>query len=224
MFRQLRQPNLSVQGISNLCLVYARTVFGIPFKYNYALEAWQNVKRRHENRSLPNVVVPVWFSYTATIDGIKRNWGHVAIWVPGAGIFSTTKQGVKKFGSVDEVAKYIGGGAIYLGWSEDINGVSVVDEVAEPSEPVHSPFDMPAIGSRIKLRKSTKARTTWRVGTANVAGRIIPKDESYIYVVRGYDAKYPGRIIINSAQGGGNNVGLALYLLNGQRIDDWQEV
>lgn len=84
-------------------------------------------------------------------------------------------------------------------------------------------LDMPSIGSWIQLMPQD-TRTTFRVGTANEAGKIRVIDDTFKYLVRGYDEKFPGRIIINSASAGGNGVGLALYYLNGQRIPGWKKV
>lgn len=82
---------------------------------------------------------------------------------------------------------------------------------------------MPPIGSKIKLIP-TQTRTTWVVGTAKPKGTIKVTDNSFVYVVRGYDSSYPGRIVINSASGGGNGVGLALFYNNGQRIEGWVKI
>lgn len=86
-----------------------------------------------------------------------------------------------------------------------------------------SNLDMPAVGSRIQLIPRD-TRTTYKAGTANVAGKINVTDNTFNYIVRGYDSKYPGRIIINSASAGGNGVGLALYYLTGERIPGWNKV
>lgn len=82
---------------------------------------------------------------------------------------------------------------------------------------------MPAVGSSIQLIP-VDTRTTYRAGTTTVAGQIHVKDNSYVYVVRGYDPKYPGRVLINSASAGGNGVALALYYTNGQIIPGWRVV
>lgn len=86
-----------------------------------------------------------------------------------------------------------------------------------PSQP------MPAVGSKIQLLPPD-TRTTFVAGTPTAAGQIRVTDNTFIYTVRGYDPKYPGRVIINSASAGGNGVGLALYYLNGQIIPGWKAV
>jgi hypothetical protein len=90
--------------------------------------------------------------------------------------------------------------------------------VADPVQP-----KLPPVGSKIHLIPP-QTRTTWKVGTATPAGTIRVTDDTFDYIVRGYDPQYPGRIVINSASGGGDGVGLALYFLSGARVDGWVQV
>ena len=80
-----------------------------------------------------------------------------------------------------------------------------------------TPSGMPAIGSKVFISIN---RTSFKPGTAIPAGVVRPGGGSYYYV-RGYDANYPGRIIINSASAGGT-VAVALFYVNGQRIEGWK--
>lgn len=82
---------------------------------------------------------------------------------------------------------------------------------------------MPSVGSSIQLVPQD-VRTTYRAGTTIVAGTIRVTDNSFVYRVRGYDPKYPGRIIINSASAGGNGVSLALFYTSGALIPGWRKV
>lgn len=82
---------------------------------------------------------------------------------------------------------------------------------------------MPAVGSRIRLSKGV-ARTTFRAGTTRRAGIIRPTDNTYVYIVRGYDPKYSNRVLINSKSAGGDNVALALYYFSGAKIEGWTSV
>lgn len=82
---------------------------------------------------------------------------------------------------------------------------------------------MPPVGSRVKILPGND-RTTYRAGTTNVAGKIHSVNDNFVYIVRGYDPKFPGRIIINTASGGGNGVALALYYTNGQIIPGWVRI
>ena len=126
MWIQLKKPNLAIVGFSGLCLNYARRVFGVAPKYATAWLAWKGAKYKHPTRTLPNVAVPVWFSYHIP--------GHVAVYVPKKGIYSTTRYGVKVFPSISALEQFISG-AKYVGWTEDINGVRVVKQTT--SEPVY---------------------------------------------------------------------------------------
>lgn len=141
-FNQLRNPNLNQTDSPGWCLRFTRNSFGVGPKYASAWEAWQGSPFKHMD-ALPNVAVPVWFSWTGTIDGITKNWGDCAIWVPGRGVFGTPLRGGgnsnRWFNSVEERARLIGGGAQYVGWTEDVNGVKVVEHVADPVPPQPQP-------------------------------------------------------------------------------------
>lgn len=149
--QQLKQPDLNTVGRPHLCLQFVRTVFGVPAKYGYATEAWQKAKYKHTD-TLPTVAVPVWFSWTGTVEGIRKNWGHVAVWVPARGILSDPLQGANGsiwLPSIQTLQEKIGGGAKYLGWSEDINDVRVAQG-----------GDMIARGRAIRLLRLTRRGTS----------------------------------------------------------------
>lgn len=119
--QQLVQPNLSVVGKSGWCLDYARRVFGAGVVEATAWQGWENAKYKHTD-GLPNVSVPVWFDYWQ--DGIR--YGHVAVYVPGQGVYSSpwqTTYGHAVLSSVQEVERIYG--VKYVGWSEDISNVRV---------------------------------------------------------------------------------------------------
>lgn len=73
---------------------------------------------------------------------------------------------------------------------------------------------MPPIDSRVQF---TIPRTAFVAGTTTVKGTLPPD----IRIVRGYDPKYPYRILVNSASVG-NGVAVALYYQNGQVIPGWK--
>lgn len=73
---------------------------------------------------------------------------------------------------------------------------------------------MPAVGSSVKF---TVPRTAFVAGTTNPRGTLVPDTR----IVRGYDPKYPNRILVNSASVG-NGVAVALYDFAGVKIDGWQ--
>lgn len=120
-YSQIKQPNLSVVGQEGLCLAYVTEVFGVPNDYPSATVAWEDAQFKHPGEQPPiDVAVPVWFSYNGPD-------GHVAVSVPGKGIYSTSAQGDKVFGNVAELVSWMGEGMTYLGWSEDINTIRVVE-------------------------------------------------------------------------------------------------
>lgn len=121
-WKQLKQPNLSTKGTIGFCLKYARNVFNIPAKYPTAWKAWQNGKQ-HKTKDYPkNVSIPLWFDW--------KTDGHVVIAVPNKGLYSSPMNSSESkhiFKSISEVESFLG--AKYVGWTEDINDVKVVEKV-----------------------------------------------------------------------------------------------
>lgn len=205
MYKQLIAFNQASAGHqTGYCLANVRKGFGIASKYGTALEAW-NHTQQHKDRSMPGgVAVPLYYTY--------KSDGHINVQLPGGKVWSdgTVYASLDAYLSSHPAVKY-------LGWGESINGVNVLHWVDDPKP------SLPPVGSRIQL-VAPQTRTTWRVGTAQQAGTIKVTDNTFVYIVRGYDSKYPGRIIINSASAGGDGVGLALYYLNGSRVDGWKQL
>lgn len=120
------------------CLRYAQSFFGAPVKHRSAWHAWNATQHKHGvTEPLPGVPVLLWFShYGEYNDGAGRygddparpywgNWGHVAINVPGVGVYTSPgfKHGSEVWDSIAQVESRFG--ARYVGWSEDINGLRV---------------------------------------------------------------------------------------------------
>lgn len=130
---QIVQPNLSASGRIAWCLEYAGPkVFGTTYipNPNSAWQAWQETKNKHQDANLPqDVAVPMWYSYSADLDGKGvKNWGHVTVNVPGQGIYSSPWQAGTTHAvlpSIAEVERIYG--AKYVGWSEDILNINVVE-------------------------------------------------------------------------------------------------
>ena len=119
MYEQVRKANLNQQGAAHYCLRFARSAFGIPAVWPTAWLAYRATKKKHTTSLPTNVTVPVWFK---TRSGV----GHVAIWVPGKGVLSSPAKGYGQawFKSVYQLEK--AWGITYVGWSEDLNGKTVV--------------------------------------------------------------------------------------------------
>lgn len=90
-----------------------------------------------------------------------------------------------------------------------------------PRSTPNTTFTMPPVGTVIQLLPGFQ-RTTFRAGTGIGAGVINPKDNSYVYTVRGYDPVYKNRVLINSKSAGGDGIALALYYVSGKVIPGWK--
>lgn len=151
---QLKSPNLAVVGQPEECLVYVREVFGVGAKYPTATTGWNGTQYKHAGEQPPtDVSVPVWFSW--------QKDGHVAVSVPGKGIYSTSAKGDKVFPNIQALLSFMGGGVKYLGWSEDVDGVRVVQ-----------PAPAPQIAITIRMNPGAH----WNVRTSPTMGNNIRPD------------------------------------------------
>jgi len=99
--------------------------------YDDAWTAWLNTEQ-HKNRSIPlGVDVPLFYSFTATIGGVRKNYGHInvrlkdgRVWNDG-NIFSNLSSFEQSHSNVS-----------YVGWGESVNKVRVIKEnnVRNPNE------------------------------------------------------------------------------------------
>ena len=132
---QLRQPNYLINTPAGLCLQHARSIYSIDRLYDPAWQAWQKVKYRHEDRNFPDASVPVWFDWWGDLHkgAGRQQYGHVAVRDKSGIIWSSPLSGTGRawFKSVDDLVKAFGNGMKYVGWSEDINNVRVVQPKEE---------------------------------------------------------------------------------------------
>lgn len=174
--------------------MYVREAFDAPGGVDYAWEAWENVKLKHTGSDFPtDVSVPIWFSY---ITG-GADEGHVAINVPGIGIYSSPWQGGLGHYIAPSVAELIriysdnGAHSMALqGWSEDINGVRVVEAVAAPTLPSAGP--LPDTGSI-----AHKGTATVTVASLNVRTEPSTSAAVVAHYVAGQTFTYDSYIITN---------------------------
>jgi hypothetical protein len=155
-YTQLKTPNLSVVGQPEMCLAYVRAVFGATGEYPTATSGWENAAYQHAGEQPPtDVSVPVWFSYNGPD-------GHVAVSVPGKGIYSTSAVGDKIFPSIQALISWMGEGFKYLGWSEDVDKERVCEPATTPVEPP-SWLDL-LLGSNINLPPTSGAWHLYKQG------------------------------------------------------------
>lgn len=132
---QLINPNFTIKEVAGRCLQYSETVFGHPGVGDTAWDEWNNTKLKHRDRNFPSgVAFPVWFDWSGNIkwsDGVIRwgRYGHVAVMAGDGTIYSSPLSGVGRatFPSVDALTRAFGNGMTYVGWSEDIANVKVIE-------------------------------------------------------------------------------------------------
>lgn len=134
---QLVQPNLEITDGAGWCLRFTQSVWGAPVRYNSAWDAWEATEYKHgTGEALPeDASCVVWFSHFGTYGTppTYANWGHVVTWVPGKGFLSSPGQGYGQqwFNSTTEIERYFR--ASYVGWTEDINGLRVIEPGPGPA-------------------------------------------------------------------------------------------
>lgn len=136
-YTQLTSPDTTVSDGAGWCLRFTQTVWGAPVDYDSAWEAWEATQYKHSTgEALPDdAACIVWFSHYGTYGTppTYANWGHVVTWVPGTGFLSSPGKGYgqKWFSSTTEIERYFR--ATYVGWSEDINGLRVIEPGTNPT-------------------------------------------------------------------------------------------
>jgi len=145
-------PNLDAVAYPGQCLWLVEEAYNTPEPYTSmfqtARESWDASAFKHETNEMPGVPVPVYFSWTGTIDGVTKDWGDCRIFVPGRGVFGSPLNWDDPLGNawvadLNEVERLIPG-AKYLGWTEDISGFRVVDYVETPT-PEPTPVPAPVV-------------------------------------------------------------------------------
>jgi len=101
--------------------------FGISALYPDAWTAWENTEQH--TGSIPiGLDVPLYFSYTATIGGIKKNYGHIGVQLVNGKFWSD--------GTIypDYKAYTASHSPKYVGWGESVNSVKVIEGEVMPTE------------------------------------------------------------------------------------------
>lgn len=136
MYQQLVTPKLSTSGPAGWCLWFVEEDYGLAHIGASAEAAWSATHHPHSLDQPPNAIVPVYWTYFDS--SVNIEFGHIAIWVPGRGIFSSpfnVSNGNQWFGSIQEVTNRINqirnANAHYLGWSEDLAGVQLIKQGEE---------------------------------------------------------------------------------------------
>lgn len=129
MWNQLRDANWRVPYVGGWCLKYVQDAFGTDHPYPSAIDAWNANygNGNHPGEQPPSKTVPVYF----TLGNVPQ--GHVAISLDDHTVASSTQAGTHPSGYlhpnmqnlIDIYGKY-NGGCNYLGWSEYVGTVHVL--------------------------------------------------------------------------------------------------
>lgn len=134
MYRQLVTPTADVSAAAGSCLAFVQDVYAAPKRYKSAWIAWENTAKKHIE-PLPEASVPVWFSHYGTYGKppTYENWGHVVAYFPGTGFLSSpgTGYGSEWLPTIQAVEQRFNSN--YVGWSEDLNGLQIVEYVNTPT-------------------------------------------------------------------------------------------
>lgn len=124
---QLITPNPNIPCKPGWCLQYVRQTFGLPGVYPSATAGWAASPTKHRDQNFPaGVWLPLWFFMR------DEPLGHVVLRAPDGSIYSTTDLSTTPRhhpNLADLMRIYAGAGLplTYLGWTEDIEDVAVVD-------------------------------------------------------------------------------------------------
>lgn len=139
-------PKLDTQGRAGYCLGFVTDAYFTPGIGGFptARSAWDASSAKHPDWNFPEVAVPVWFSWVGTIDGIYRDWGHVAIRTPDGRVLSSPGSGYGQqwFDSVEHQARAYN--CTYLGWTHDLTPIDDVAYWVDDPTPAPSPSPEPS--------------------------------------------------------------------------------
>lgn len=135
-YTQAVAPNTGTQDNPGWCLRFTQTVYGAPVNYYCARDSWDGSDFKHTEAPPSGVSVPVYWSWIGTINGETRDWGHIAALLPDGRVLSSPLRwsdgyGQTIAGSIDEVSNMLG--ATFLGWTEDMNTLRIVNYTDTPT-------------------------------------------------------------------------------------------
>ena len=128
-YKQIIEPNVSQPGLDGFSLSYVVQVFNGINRYATATEAWEKTQFKHTDiEELPDAYVPVWFKSVLDLGRGVENVGHVGWWDwQTQHVVSTGRNGAE-WVTLEALSRRTDG---YLGWSEDIAGVRIVEPTKE---------------------------------------------------------------------------------------------
>lgn len=203
-WKQVVNANFEAPGRKYYCLEYADKVFGRNGGSDTAKHSWQLALGRgtaHADRNLPNVAVPVYFSWVGNLGEGRQDYGHVVVYNPNDGKFYSTKfdsNGHRTFNSIDEIVNALPGQ--YLGWAEEIDTTRVAQFEADPIANAAPGFIQPASGKatvtveKLNVRNSpstsSPAQTFYLKGqTFNFTGYVDSEGRRWLTYLNGFNVR-----------------------------------
>lgn len=106
--------------IPNMCLDNVCQGYNIGNRYASAWEAWLHTEQ-HPDRNIPvGLDVPLYYSYTTTINGITQNYGHINVHLANGTVWSDGNI----YNSIDDyTSKKL---PRFVGWGESINDYKII--------------------------------------------------------------------------------------------------
>lgn len=178
-----KRAEASTANVPGTCQLWTRTQYGAPSAGDRdrdgdadAVDGWQSepTAARHAGDRNPPRGVPVAFS------GGSRGYGHRAISLGDGKIRSTDmtatgyKAGVVGTTTISQIERSMG--VSYLGWSETITGLEIVDDITPP-RPEPKPKPIPAerrakVVRRLTRRARKAGREKWAARLDRWADRL----------------------------------------------------
>ena len=134
-YKQLVEADTSVVEFPHYGLRMTQNVFHAPVKHAWCWEAWLATEFKHTTDPLPSYPVPVWFYATTPYSGHLHVAGQSVVWIPSLGAFLSNPshpgqpEGQRWFNTIEDIEKAFN--AKYVGWSEDINGLRLIEPITE---------------------------------------------------------------------------------------------
>ena len=164
-----------------------RGTYGSGTSESYATIAKEKCTNLHRDKNVPNVpgvAFMLYFDWYGTIDGVYKNWGHVAIYMNGvirtcprnikSLLFDQGKYGYETYSSIDALAKAFG--CTYVGWSEYFSNKLIAEytsDVVSPKPVVRNEYvaQIEVYTDNLRTRKSPNGESWFsycNVGIFNV--------------------------------------------------------
>jgi hypothetical protein len=153
-YNQIRKADTSTKDYPGWCLSFVtKAFFGTSGGHNCATDAWNASGTKNTSRTMPSVDVPVFFSWVGTIGNVRKDWGHVVVWVPAVGKFLSSPgkwsdgYGQQWFNSIADIERWFG--ARYFGFTLDIPLRGPVAEYVSTPDPTPAPAPAPSQRQRV---------------------------------------------------------------------------